>query len=84
MKLDTNEDSGALEVINEKDEAAGAFLGWYAADPRSGNTPIHSMHELLAASSISPEMRRNGFYAVVRNATTFGLSIDVKLNRPSK
>jgi hypothetical protein len=84
MKLDTNEDSGALEVLNDKDEAAGAFLGWYATDPRSGNTPKHSIHELLATSSISSEMRRNGFYAVVRNATTFGLSIDVKLNRPSK
>lgn len=83
MRLDEDVDSGAADVLNEADEEAGRLLGWYATDPRKGDPKPVSLDHELAVESITPEMRKNGFYAVVRNASTFGLSLEARLNMNS-
>jgi hypothetical protein len=80
MRLDNDVDSGAADVLNDADEEAGKLLGWYATDPRKAAPVPISKDQMLSVESITPEMRKNGFYAVVRNASTFGLSLEVRLN----
>jgi hypothetical protein len=80
MRLDNDVDSGAADVLNEADEEAGRLLGWYATDPRKSDPMPITQDQILSVKSITPEMRKNGFFAVVRNASTFGLSLEVRLN----
>lgn len=80
MRLDNDVDSGAADVLNDADEEAGRLLGWYATDPRKSDPKPITKDQILLVESITSEMRKNGFYAVVRNASTFGLSLEVRLN----
>ena len=79
MLLDNDVETGAADVLNEEDGEAGKLLGWFATDPRLGNPEIICREYNLPVETITQEMKRDGFYAVIRNASTIGLSLEVNL-----
>jgi hypothetical protein len=78
MLLHDDGDSGVANVLSEEDVDAGNFIGWFADDPCASKAKPIEVQEELSTESISAEMKKNGFYAVIKNARTFGLSVEIK------